>query len=91
MNTGCALLLWKQCDTASPRRTRVKVESLKSKANLFEVSVLALLPVHHVVEDWDHDVSDLRLRHQRDAQEWADHPGDEMSFVFAWGTLEELL
>ncbi len=52
-------------------------------AYLFEVAVLALLPVHHVVEDGDHDVPDLHLRNQRHSQEWADHPGDEVDLILS--------
>lgn len=49
--------------------------------NLFEVSVLALLPVHHVVEDRDHDVPNLHLRDERHSQERADHAGDEVDLI----------
>lgn len=51
---------------------------------LFEVSILALLPVHHVVEDWDHDVSYFHLRDQRDSQERTDHTGDEMDLILTY-------
>ena len=48
---------------------------------LIEVPILALLPVHHVVEDRDHDVSYFHLRNQRHSQEWTDHPGNEMNLI----------
>lgn len=51
---------------------------------LFEVSILALLPVHHVMEDGNHDVSDLHLRDQRHSQERTDHPGDEMDLILTY-------
>lgn len=52
-----------------------------NKKDLFEVAVFPLLPVHHVVENWDHDVPDLSLRHQGDTQEGTHHPGDEVRLV----------
>ncbi len=52
--------------------------------HLFEVPVLALLPVHHVVEDGDHDVSHLHLRNQRHSQERTDHTGDEMDLILTY-------
>lgn len=48
---------------------------------LFEVPVLALLPVHHVVENRDHDVSHLHLRDQRHSQERTNHPGNEVDLI----------
>ena len=49
--------------------------------DLLEVAVLPLLPVHHVVEDGDHDVPDLRMRHQRHSQEGPHHSWDEVGLV----------
>lgn len=54
-----------------------------SRIDLFEVAVFPLLPVHHVMENWDHDVSDLGLRHQGDAQEGTHHSRDEVRLVVA--------
>lgn len=52
---------------------------------LFEVSILALLPVHHVVEDGNHDVPDLHLRDQCHSQKRANHSGDEVDLVLTYG------
>lgn len=60
-----------------------KTDGSEVTSYLFEVSVLALLPVHHVVEDGDHDVPHLHLRDQRHSQERADHSGDEVDLVLA--------
>ena len=58
-------------------------------SDLFEVPVLPLLPVHHVVEDRDHDVPDLPLRHQGHTQEGTYHTWDEVDLVLAWRGQEE--
>lgn len=52
--------------------------------HLLEVAVLALLPVHHIVEDGHHDVPHLLLRNQSDAQERTNHPRDEVQLVLPW-------
>lgn len=51
------------------------------RMNLFEIAAAPLLPVHHVVEDGDHDVPQVGLRHQRHLQEGADHCWDEVQLV----------
>lgn len=53
-------------------------------SDLFEVAILALFPVHHVVEDGDHDVPDLTLRHQGHAQEGSNHSWDKVDLIFTW-------
>lgn len=62
---------------AQPKNT----PALAHEKDLFEVAVFPLLPVHHVVENRDHDVPDLGLRHQGDAQEGTHHSGDEVRLV----------
>lgn len=52
------------------------------RTNLFEIPVLPLFPVHHVMEDRDHDVPHLHLRNQSHAQERSDHSRDEVDLVF---------
>ncbi len=54
--------------------------------DLFEVAALALLPVHHVVKDWDHHVPQVRLRHQCHLQERPDHRRDEVQLVLSCTT-----
>lgn len=54
--------------------------------HLLEVSIFPLLPIHHVVENWDHNISNLGLRHQRDAEERAHHSRDEVGLVVSWIT-----
>lgn len=51
------------------------------RINLFEIAAASLLPVHHVVEDGDHDVPQVGLRHQRHLQEGADHCRNEVQLV----------
>lgn len=63
-------------DRASPPPAR-------SGAHLLEVAAAPLLPVHHVVEDGDHDVAQVRLRDQGHLQEGADQGGDEVQLVFS--------
>lgn len=48
---------------------------------LFEISTASLLPIHHVMEDGDHDIPQIRLRHQRHLQEWTNHCWDEVQLV----------
>lgn len=36
------------------------------------------------MENRDHDISDLGLRHQGDAEEGTHHPWDEVGLVVAW-------
>lgn len=51
---------------------------------LFEIATASLLPVHHVMEDGDHDIPQIRLRHQRHLQEWTNHRWDEVQLVLPW-------
>ena len=55
----------------------------RSSPYLFEVAAAPLLPVHHVVEDRDHDVAQVWLRDQGHLQEGADQGRDEMELVFS--------
>lgn len=59
------------------------MELKAAAAHLFEVAAAPLLPVHHVVEDGDHDVPQVGLRHQSHLQEGADHRRDEVQLVLA--------
>lgn len=45
-----------------------------------------VLALHHIEEDGNGILPELRLWHQRDLQNGADHGGDELHFVRAWGT-----
>ncbi len=51
---------------------------------LFEIATASLLPVHHVMEDGDHDIPQIRLRHQRHLQERTNHRRDEVQLVLPW-------
>lgn len=51
---------------------------------LFEIATASLLPVHHVMEDGDHDVPQIRLGHQSHLQERTYHRWDEIQLVFPW-------
>ena len=51
---------------------------------LFEIATASLLPIHHVMEDGDHDIPQIGLRHQRHLQEWTNHRWDEVQLVFPW-------
>lgn len=51
---------------------------------LFEVSAPPLLPVHHVMEDGDHDVPQVRLGNQGHLQERTNHRRDEVQLVLTW-------
>lgn len=62
-----------------------------TRVDLFEVAVFPLLPVHHVMENRDHDVSDLGLGHQGDAQEGTHHSGDEVRLVVALSQTDRCL
>lgn len=48
---------------------------------LFEIATASLLPVHHVMEDRDHDIPQIGLRHQRHLQERTNHSRDEVQLV----------
>lgn len=54
------------------------------RSDLFEVAIFPLLPIHHVMENWDHNISNLRLRHQGDAKEGTHHSWDEVGLVVTW-------
>ena len=54
--------------------------------DLFEVAILALFPVHHVMEDGDHNVPHFLLRYQRHSQEGANHPWDEVDLILTFRT-----
>lgn len=57
-------------------------ESLfQSAVYLLEVAAASLLPVHHVMEDGNHDVPQIGLRHQRHLQERTNHSWDEAQLV----------
>lgn len=65
-----------------PLKTHIHTHTHTSNKNdLFEVAVFPLLPVHHVMENWDHNVADLGLRHQGDTQEGTHHSRDEVRLV----------
>lgn len=49
--------------------------------DLFEVAVLSLFPVHHIVEDGDHYISDFILRYERHTQKRADHSWYEVDLI----------
>lgn len=51
---------------------------------LLKIATASLLPVHHVVENGDHDISQIRLRHQRHLQERPNHCWDEVQLMFTW-------
>lgn len=53
---------------------------------LFEVSAPPLLPVHHVMEDGNHDIPDLALRHERHSQERTHHSRDKVGLILTWST-----
>ena len=55
---------------------------------LFEVSAPPLLPVHHVMEDRDHDVPQVRLGNQGHLQERTYHRRDEVQLVLTWREME---
>ena len=61
-----------------------KQNTEESSADLFEVAVLPLFPVHHIVEDWNHDIPHLSLRYQRDSEEGSHHPRYEVGLVLPW-------
>lgn len=51
---------------------------------LFEIATASLLPVHHVMEDGDHDIPQIGLRHQRHLQERTNHRWDKVQLVLPW-------
>lgn len=59
---------------------------MKRHNHLLEVSIFPLLPVHHVVKNWDHNVSNLGLRHQGDTEEGTHHSRDEVGLVVTCST-----
>lgn len=62
----------------------LKVFMRSCHSHLFEVAIFPLLPIHHVMENWDHDISNLSLRHQCDAKEGTHHSWDEVGLVVTW-------
>lgn len=51
-------------------------------AHLLEIATASLLPVHHVMKDWDHDIPQIGLGHQRHLQERPNHGWDKVQLVF---------
>ena len=51
------------------------------KHHLFEVATSAEFTVHHVMEDGDHHIAQVRLGHQCGLQEEPNHGRDEVQLV----------
>lgn len=81
----CGYVVTKSCPTTAAS-TQSADHSIRTSYDLLEVAVFPLLPVHHVVENWDHNISDLSLRHQGDAKERTHHSWDEVGLVVSWIT-----
>lgn len=64
--------------------TFIKVFIPSCHSHLFEVAIFPLLPIHHVMENWDHDISNLSLRHQCDTKEGTHHSWDKVGLVVTW-------
>lgn len=54
--------------------------------HLFEVAILSLLPVHHVVEDRDHDISDFWLWNKCNTEKGANHSRNKVNLMFTCTT-----
>ena len=50
---------------------------------LFKIATPPLLPVHHIVENRNHDIAEIWLGYQGYFQEGADQGRDEMEFVLS--------
>lgn len=59
---------------------------LGKRLHLFEVAILSLLPVHHVMEDWDHDIPDFWLWNKRNTKEGANHSRNKMDLMLTCTT-----
>lgn len=58
---------------------------------LFKVATASLFPVHHIVKDGDHHVSQIRLRNQCHLEKRADHSRDEVKLVFSFKSKKDKL
>lgn len=72
-----------QLDTADRES---KERELGKCPHLFEVAILSLLPVHHVMEDWDHDIPDFWLWNKCNTQKGANHSRNKVNFVLTCTT-----
>ncbi len=59
--------------------------------DLFEVAVLSLFPVHHIVEDGDHYISDFILRYKRHTQKWANHSWYEVDLILTCSQTKQIV
>lgn len=59
--------------------------------DLFEVAILSLFPVHHIVEDGDHYISDFILRYKRHAQKWANHSWYEVDLILTCSQTKQIV
>ncbi|TNN66307.1 hypothetical protein EYF80_023443 [Liparis tanakae] len=66
------------------KSSRYVSSPLPSDIRLSSLSISLASTFHHVVEDGDHDVPQIGLRHQRHLQERTDHRRDEVQLVFPW-------
>lgn len=60
---------------------RARKGKLGKCPHLFEVAILSLLPVHHVMEDWDHDIPDFGLWNKCNTQKGANHSRNKVNLV----------
>lgn len=62
------------------------LQMLGKRLHLFEVAVLSLLPVHHVMEDWDHDIPDFWLRNKCNTKKGANHSRNKVNLMLTCTT-----
>lgn len=73
------------CSNTSPTKDEW-CDAAGDSTDQLKVAVLPLLPVHHVMEDGDHDIPNFALRHQRHSQEWTHHSRDKVGLILTWST-----
>lgn len=54
--------------------------------HLFEVAILSLLPVHHVMEDGNHDIADFWLWDKCNTKKRANHPRNKVYLMLPCAT-----
>lgn len=54
--------------------------------HLFEVAILSLFPVHHVMEDGDHDIPDLWLWNKCNTKKGANHSRNKVNLMLTCTT-----
>ena len=68
-------------------RTRKRtLQMLGKQPHLFEVAILSLLPVHHVMEDGDHDIPDFWLWNKCNTKKGANHSRNKVNLMLTCTT-----